>query len=222
MGGKRMSATQILFFVLLVIAGVAGCWYIVHLQNKHTEQGHTPVTPKSGTGDALRDTTARTAFVRKLKVSAWKRGLRFVALDAASPLCGLLIGPSGVTGVFADDHSGTIYGSDEPVWAQIDKGGVRRTFESPIVAAEKARKTLRDVINTGKFRPFNITARVVMVSPKAELAIPKSLPVATVKDFLHDVENSAEFMQDRHVDEDALEHFLQENLSNNPVNKSAN
>lgn len=141
-----------------------------------------------------------------------RRGLTVVQPDPAkTAFCAMIVGPHGVTAVYGADYTGTVYGSSDPGWAQL-QDGVRRTFENPQLSAETARRALREVIGQGKFRPFMVDARVVMTAPKAELAIPRTLPVYTVKSFCQYVENSADFDNDRKVDEQALKSYLEEHF----------
>lgn len=155
---------------------------------------------------------ANAAFLRKLRGAVARRGLTMLQPDPAkTPFAALILGPYGVTAVYAVDYNGTIYGSDEDTWVQM-QDGVRRTFENPLHTAEAARRILRETINSGKFRPFMIDCRVVMTSRKAELAIPRNIPCYTPKTFAAYVTDSNEMGADRKVDEEKVKAFLEEHF----------
>lgn len=202
-------------YIALAIVVVAGIVAIVlYYRAAGSENKRHAGAVNAGPEDTapLRDKNANDAFVRKLRRAALRRGLTVVQPDPAkTAFCAMIVGPHGVTAVYGADYTGTVYGSSDPSWAQL-QDGVRRTFENPQLSAETARRALREVIGQGKFRPFMVDARVVMTAPKAELAIPRTLPVYTVKSFCQYVENSADFDNDRKVDEQALKIYLEEHF----------
>lgn len=207
-----MEIGMIIALLIVIAAGVLAI--VLYYRAAGSENKRHEGAVNAGPEDTapMRDKNANAAFVRKLRRAVAVRGLTLVQPDPdKTPFCAMIIGPHGVTAVYGADYTGTVYGSSDPSWAQVNDG-VRRTFENPQISAENARRTLREVISQGKFRPFMVDARVVMTSPKAELAIPRNLPVYTVKSFNQYVENSADFDNDRKVDEQALKSFLEEHF----------
>lgn len=194
--------------VLCVVVGIAYYQLVVKERSGDKHAGAVNAAPDDNA--PVRDKGAGAAFLRRLRTAVSRRGLSLVQPDPAkSPFAALIVGPYGITAVYAVDYCGTIYGSTDPEWVQM-KDSVRRTFENPLRSAENARRQLREVINQGNFRPFLIDARVVLASGKAELAIPRSINYYTAKSFADYVMDSPDLGNDRKVDEEKLKAFLQE------------
>ena len=203
-----MTLMDILMLVLLVAVTAVGLFFY---QKTRDRKDTVSRAAAPGSGEPHRDAKANAAFVRRLKASAWKRGLPLVVPNPErSPFCALLVSPSGVTAYWGADQDGTVYGGPDEQWAQISGGG-RRPFRNPMLAAEDARKQLRDALTAAKFGAFLVNAKVVMPATGAELAIPRNTPVVAIKDALHEVEYGEALMTNRRVDEEALQKFLQEN-----------
>ena len=201
-----MDILAILLVLALLAAAGFGIYYYFKKKNKKNDRS----APKAGAGEPLHDAKANATFVRKLKTSAWKRELPVIIPNPEkSPFCALLVSPSGVTAFYGADYTGTVYGGPDEQWAQI-ADNVRRPFRSPLLAAEDARKELRDKLSSAHLGAFMDTSRVVMTAPKAELCIPRNTGVFSVKDTLHDVEYSEELMTKRRFEEAKVQKFLEE------------
>ena len=209
-----MEPQMILTIVLAVIACVVvGIVYYRLVTKERSGQQHAgTVNAAPGDDTPYSDRGANGAFLRRLRTAAARRDVAMLVTDPAkTPFAALIVGPHGVTAVYAVDYDGTIYGGSDEEWVQM-KDGVRRTFENPLRAAETARRALREAINQGNFRPFMIDARVVMTAPKAELAIPRGVSYYTPKTFAAYVQDSQDLANDRRVDQEALKAFLQEHF----------
>ena len=209
-----MEPQMILTIVLAVIACVVvGIVYYRLVTKERSGQQHAgAVNAAPGDDTPYSDRGANGAFLRRLRTAAARRDVAMLVTDPAkTPFAALIVGPHGVTAVYAVDYDGTIYGGSDEEWVQM-KDGVRRTFENPLRAAETARRSLRETINQCNFRPFMIDARVVMTAPKAELAIPRGVSYYTPKTFAAYVQDSQDLANDRRVDQEALKAFLQEHF----------
>ena len=207
-----MEPQMILTIVLAVIACVVvGIVYYRLVTKERSGQQHAgAVNAMPGDDTPTGERGANGAFLRKLRGAAARRGLTMLQPDPAkTPFAALLIGPYGVTAVYAVDYDGTIYGGPDETWVQM-KDGVRRTFENPLRTAENCRRDLREAINQAKFRPFMIDTRVVMTARKAQLAIPRNTRYYTPKTFASYVTDASELSNNRKVDEEKLKAFLQE------------
>ncbi|MDD4850280.1 MAG: hypothetical protein PHO10_06215 [Gemmiger sp.] len=204
-----MTFTDILMVVLLVLIAGVGIYLYYRKKNKPDPNA----APAQGSGEPTRDGKANAAFARKLKSAAWKRGLTIVFPNPdKSPFTAILVSPAGVTAYYGADYNGTVYGGPDEQWAQIS-GGVRRPFRSPLLAAEDARKQLRDGLTAARLGAFMVSCRVVLTAPKAELVIPRNTGTRTAKEVLHEIEFSEELMANRRVDEAAVKKYLEENYS---------
>ena len=204
----QMLITIVLAVLLCVVVGFV--YYKVVTKERSGQQHAGAVNAAPGDTTPAGERGANAACLRKLRNAVARRGLTLLQPDPAkTPFLALIVGPHGVTAVYAVDYNGTIYGGPDDQWVQM-KDGVRRTFENPLRSAENARRQLREVINQGSFRPFLIDARVVLASGKAELAIPRSINYYTAKSFADYVMDSPDLGNDRKVDEEKLKAFLQE------------
>lgn len=195
---------------LCVVVGVV--YYRLVTQERSGKQHAAPVQASPQDSAPTRDRRANPAFLRSLRTAVSRRGLTLLLPDPdKTPFSALIVGPYGITAVYAVDYDGTIYGSSDDRWVQT-RDGVRRTFENPLRSAETARRALREQINAGKFRPFMIEAKTVLTSRRAELAIPRNTPYFTAKSFCGYVRDSGDLGVNRRVDEQAVKAFLQEHF----------
>ncbi|HJD21186.1 MAG TPA: NERD domain-containing protein [Candidatus Gemmiger faecigallinarum] len=206
----RMIVTLVIAIVLCVVVGIVYFRMVTSERSGKKHAGSVDAAPDDQS--PAREKGANAAFLRKLRTAVARRGLTMLQTDPAkSPFAALIVGPHGITAVYAVDYDGTIYGGDEKEWVQM-KDGLRRTFENPLHTAETARRALRETVNQGNFRPFMIDARVVMTAQKAELAIPRSIHCYTPKTFNTYVMDSSDLANDRKVDEEKLGAFLREHF----------
>lgn len=206
----QLILTIVLAIIACVVVGVVYYRIVTQERNNGQKGGAVDAAPGEDTPSATRG--ANAALLRRLRTAAARRDMTLLPTDPAkTPFAALLIGPHGVTAVYALPYDGTIYGSEDETWVQV-KDGVRRTFENPLCAAETARRALREQIEQGGFRPFLIEARVVMSSPKAELAIPRSVNYYTAKSFAAYVEDERNLASDRRVDQEAVKAYLQQHF----------
>lgn len=206
----QMLITIVLAVLLCVVVGFV--YYKVVTKERSGQQHAGAVNAAPGDTTPAGERGANAACLRKLRNAVARRGLTLLQPDPAkTPFLALIVGPHGVTAVYAVDYNGTIYGGPDDQWVQM-KDGVRRTFENPLRSAETARRALRETINTGKFRPFMVDAKVVLTSSKAELAIPRNTSYYTPATLATYVRDSADLANDRKVDEEKLKAFLQEHF----------
>lgn len=204
----RMLIVILLALVLCVVVGVV--YYKLVTKERSGQKHAGSVNAKPGDTTPTGDRGANAACLRRLRNAVARRGLALVQPDPGkSPFLGLIVGPHGVTAVYAVDYDGTIYGGPDEQWVQM-KDGIRRTFENPLRTAETARRALRETINTGRFRPFMVDVKVVLTAPKAELAIPRNTSYYTPKTLAAYVMDSPELANDRKVDEEKVKAFLQQ------------
>ena len=198
----------LLAILLCVVVGVV--YYRIVTQERSGKKHAGAVDARPGDTTPTSERGANAACLRKLRNAAARRGLALLQPDPAkSPFLALIVGPHGVTAVYAVDYDGTIYGGPDDRWVQM-KDGVRRTFENPHHSAETARRALREAISAGKFRPFLVDAKVALTARKAELAIPRNTSYYTPATLSTYVMDSPELANDRKVDEEKLKAFLQE------------
>ena len=128
-----MEPQMILTIVLAVIACVVvGIVYYRLVTKERSGQQHAgAVNAAPGDDTPYSDRGANGAFLRRLRTAAARRDVAMLVTDPAkTPFAALIVGPHGVTAVYAVDYDGTIYGGSDEEWVQM-KDGVRRTFENP-------------------------------------------------------------------------------------------
>lgn len=125
-----MEPQMILTIVLAVIACVVvGIVYYRLVTKERSGQQHAgAVNAAPGDDTPYSDRGANGAFLRRLRTAAARRDVAMLVTDPAkTPFAALIVGPHGVTAVYAVDYDGTIYGGSDEEWVQM-KDGVRRTF----------------------------------------------------------------------------------------------
>lgn len=187
---------QLVFLAIVVVVVGLGIYFFSPLRGAKKEK-HKPLPQDEHNGaDIVLRQLKRYAATNEYKVIAPVaiEGTRHTAdLDA------LLVGWFGILGVKCLGYGGTVYGqAKDEQWVQ-EVNGNRRTFENPLMRAQKSAQAIRDVLFAAKVKNIPVETIVVFTGKKTELALPRSTGHYTLDQFTSYLK-STRFEEDKKVE----------------------